>query len=159
MKGAAQDAAAGTKQLVSIVRRCHYLAVQLRQTTHQVRLSTASPVASFLQDGFAPPYQDANARIFRLGLFHPDQLTEDEQFVFALLMARQFNNFAVAVYQRRQGAPAPELFNAMPPCFQSFLAAPGGKAWWIANCSGFAPHVRELLEGAVQGSGASGPRA
>ena len=135
---------------IATVATLAYLAAQIRQNTKQARLTATRELVSSFQDGFAPLYNPGNVRIWRLGRYHPDQLDEDEQQAFGMLLERQVYNFQNLVHQYESDALAEELFRSTLAFFRSLLATPGGAAWWSENSSSLTPATRRYLEGAAQ---------
>ena len=83
--GAIAEALGAVAVIVSIV----YLARQVRQTRVQLQAQAEDAITARSFDAYTPVYEGNNASIFRRGLTSPQELNEDEAFVFRLLMDRQ----------------------------------------------------------------------
>ncbi len=123
-----------------------YLAVQIRHSTKQARLTSVRELVSAIQDGFAPLYNPGYVRIWRLGRFHPEQLDEDEREAFGMLLERQVFNFQNIVHPYENGVVDRDLFESTLGFFRSLLSTPGGAAWWSEHAGSFTSEARRHLD-------------
>ncbi|MEM7079522.1 MAG: hypothetical protein AAF513_12925 [Pseudomonadota bacterium] len=124
--GALAELVGALAVIVSIV----YLAAQVRHTRRQLMAQVEDNITARAFDAYNPVYEGDNARIFRKGLQSPEQLDEDEAFVFRLLIDRQRGAFAVIVRRRDSGAiPAVMAESFLKGYRQLFLHSAGGQVW------------------------------
>ena len=135
---------------IATVATLGYLAVQIRQSTKQARLTASRELGAAIHDGFAPLFNPGFARIWRLGRHDPDQLDEDERAAFGMLLERQLYSFQNVVAQYDNGALEQDQFESMVALFGDLISTPGGAAYWSKNSSKFSPAVRAYIGGAAQ---------
>ncbi len=134
---------------IGVILTLIYLAHQIRQNTKQSRLSSIQAINASNDSAFDPIYMPENTRIWTTGLQDPDSLRADERQVFDLLMARLVSSFDVTTYQYTHGVVPPELYDGVAAFFSSFIATPGGSAWYLANRELFGTETRSRLDAAV----------
>ena len=132
---------------IATVATLGYLAVQIRQSTRQARLTATRELGASIHDGFVPLFNPGFARIWRLGRHDPDQLDEDERAAFGMLLERQLYSFQNVVYQYDNGALERDQFESMVVLFSDLLSPPGGARYWSKNSSRFSPAVRAYFDG------------
>jgi len=132
---------------IATVATLGYLAVQIRQSTKQARLTASRELGASIHDGFAPLFNPGFARIWRLGRYYPDQLDEDERAAFGMLLERQLYSFQNVVHQYDNGVLEQDAFDSMLALFGDLLSTPGGAAYWSKNQSKFSPAVRAYFDG------------
>ena len=116
---------------VGVVASLVYLALQVRQNTQQVRLSRFQEASSSLQDGFAPIYNPGNPAIWYKGQFKPDELDEQEAYIFRMFMERQLYNVQNIIYQHEHGLIDEAVFESTMSLMQKLLIdSPGGSSYW-----------------------------
>lgn len=124
--GAIAELVGAAAVIVSIA----YLGVQVRQTRLQLQSQAEDYIASRTFDAYDPVYEGDHAHTFRKGLESPEQLDEDEAFVFRLLMDRQRGAFATIVHRHRSGAISAAMADRLLASYkQLFLQTAGGKHW------------------------------
>ncbi len=112
--------------IVSIV----YLAAQVRQTRIQLQAQAEDAITERAFDAYGPVYEGNNASIFRRGLVNPTQLSEDEAFIFKLLMDRQRGAFATIVRRTNAGSISSELSEKLLADYRYlFMRTEGGRLW------------------------------
>ncbi len=143
--GAIAEALGAVAVIVSIM----YLAVQVRQTRVQLQAQAEDAITARSFDAYSPVYEGNNASIFRRGLKCPQELSEDEAFVFRLLMDRQRGAFATIVRRARAGSISKELAKRLLAAYRYlFLRTEGGKLWLSeAKDTMSHPELKELEEG------------
>jgi hypothetical protein len=132
---------------IATVATLVYLAVQIRQSTKQARLTANRELGASIHDGFAPLFNPGFARIWRLGRYDPDQLDEDERAAFGMLLERQLYSFQNVVHQYDNGVLEQDTFESMVVLFSDLVSTPGGVAYWSKNSSKFSPAVRAHFDG------------
>lgn len=134
---------------IATVATLGYLAVQIRQSTKQARLTASRELGSALHEGFSPLFNPGFARIWRLGRYDPDQLDEDERAAFGMLLERQLYSFQNVVHQYENGVLEKDLFESMLALFGDLLSTPGGATYWSKNSWKFNPAVRAYFDDAA----------
>lgn len=140
---------------VSVVVTLGYLAYQIRQNTQQSRLSAIQAINASNDSAFEPIYIPENTRIWTTGLANPGSLAPEERHVFDLLMARLIACFDSTTYQFEHGAVPRQLYDGYAAFFSSFVATPGGSAWYASNRELFSVETRNRLDDAAARSEAS----
>jgi hypothetical protein len=133
---------------IGVIVTLVYLAQQIRDNTKQSRLSSIRAINASTDSAFEPIYIPENTRIWTTGLADPGALDEREQHVFDLLMTRLIASFDATTYQYVQGAVPTQLYNGYAAFFSSFVATPGGSAWYARNRALFLAETRRRLDGA-----------
>ncbi len=143
--GAIAEALGAVAVIVSIM----YLAVQVRQTRVQLQAQAEDAITARSFDAYSPVYEGNNASIFRRGLKCPQELSEDEAFVFRLLMDRQRGAFATIVRRARAGSISKELAKRLLADYRYlFLRTEGGRLWLReAKDTMSQPELKKLEEG------------
>ena len=125
--GATAEALGALAVIVSII----YLAAQVRQTRLQLQAQAEDNITSRGFEAYSPIYEGNNANIFRRGLESPADLSEDEAFVFKLLMDRQRGVFATIVRRSHNKTISIEMSSRLLAGYkQLFLDTPGGQHWF-----------------------------
>ena len=146
---------------IAVVVTLIYLAAQIRQNTTQVRLNTASSQYDGILYAFDPIFEGSNAEILRRGM-SGDELSEQEQFVWGMLMLRILGQFEMSLYQHSRGALEDSHFEMHSRLLGAIIDAPGSRSWWqelggetfsadfeahvdrlIANPSAYARRIRD----------------
>jgi len=126
-----------------------YLALQIRDNTKQSRLSSIRAINASTDSAFEPIYIPGNTRIWTAGLADPSSLDDESRHVFSLLMTRLIASFDATTYQYEQGAVPPKLYDGYAAFFASFVATPGGSAWYAKNRDLFLGETRRRLDAAA----------
>lgn len=135
---------------IAVVVTLIYLTLQIRQNTHQARLTSIQSVNASNDSAFNPIYIPENARIWTVGLENPDSLEPGERQVFGLLMARLIASFDTTTFQYESGAYDAGLYQGLPAFYGSMLSTPGGRRWYEANRHLFRPSTQARLEDFLQ---------
>lgn len=113
--------------LVSLV----YLAVQIRQNTKTTRAQMLQQHSLSLQSDVLAVSRDAQAcRVLNAGLRSWDDLTEEEQGQFGIMMAGLFTGFESTFHQYRSGLLEEDMWESYQTRVRWYLARPGTRAWW-----------------------------
>jgi len=119
---------------IAVVLSLIYLAVQIRQNTKTVRTSTYQEVldysSRFNELVLANPHIE---RIWRVGRFDFDQLTEDERPQFRLLIGQLFNIYETMLLQYQRGTLDQEYWDARLVGFRHLLSQPGLRTHWLRS--------------------------
>ena len=121
-----------------VIATLAYLAVQIRQSTAQVRQNTRASrgaayqdVIGYLQSILAPAAFDADtSEIIRRGLQDVRGLSEAEHFRFHWIMGGLLTSYDNAFYQYQDGVVSNERWEVLVSQLRWFLAAPGFREWW-----------------------------
>ena len=138
---------------IGVIVTLVYLAHQIRDNTKQSKLSSIRAINASTDSAFEPIYIPENTRIWTSGLAAPNALDEAEQHVFSLLMARLIASFDATTYQYEQGALPSQLYDGYAAFFSSFVATPGGAAWYARNRDLFLNETKNRLDGAAKRAG------
>ena len=126
-----------------------FLTIQMRQNAAQSRLDSTHQVITRMNQAFDPIYVPENTRIWSLGLTEPDSLSADEKRIFELLIMRIVASFDTATSAYQHGLVHTELYDGLVTALSSFIATPGGSAWYATAREFFAPETRARLDGAA----------
>jgi len=138
---------------IGVIVTLAYLARQIRDNTKQSKLSSIRAINASTDSAFEPIYIPENTRIWTMGLATPDVLDDSERHVFDLLMTRLIASFDATTYQYEQGALPSQLYDGYAAFFSSFVATPGGSAWYARNRSLFLAETRKRLDCAAELAG------
>ena len=124
-----------------------YLAVQIRENSRQLRLTSTMALNSLVNQGFDPIYNNSETiHIWTTGLSSPESLTEAELETFFLFMARLFNPFETAVTHDSLGALDADTLTRYVAFWKNIIQTPGGKAWLDAEHMVLTDRAKRLLE-------------
>ena len=130
MNWEAVGAIAETLGAIAVIISIAYLAVQVRHTRLQLQAQAEDYMMARVFEAYSPVYEGDNAATFRKGLEAPASLTEDEAFLFRLLMDRQRGAFATIVRRYHDKAIPREVSSRMLKGYrQLFLHTEGGRHW------------------------------
>ena len=132
----------GVAVLVTLV----YLAVQIRQNTLQVRLSTGTAMIANIQNALAPAYD--HFETFDRGLIGDSDLSPRDKRFFSALMFRNFHALQNSYYQQVQGSLGDwSVVNVN--VVGTLTHQPGGVQWWQENKDKFNRDFRDLIDSIV----------
>jgi hypothetical protein len=126
-----------------------YLSYQVRQNTAQSRFDSTHDVVTRMNQAFDPIYSPENTRLFNQGLEDPGSLTPGEKRIFELLLARIVSSLDSATSAHDHGLVQTELYAGLVMVCSSFVATPGGTAWYTQSREFFSPETRAKLDKAV----------
>ena len=130
---------------VAVVLTLVYLAVQIRENSRQLRLTSIMALNSLVNEGFDPIYNnDKNIHIWTTGMKSPDSLDESEKEIFLLFMSRLMNPFETAV-EHNQQVLGEEAFERYVAFYRNLIEAPGGQAWLAADHMVMTDEAKRLL--------------
>jgi hypothetical protein len=146
----AVGAIAETVGALGVIVSLIYLALQVRQNTQQVRLGRFQETSSSLQDGFAPIYNTGNPAIWYKGHFRPDDLDEQEAYIFRMFMERQLYNVQNIIYQHEHGLIDEAVFESTISLMRELLIdSPGGSSYWKEHRHMYTEAMRAAVERAA----------
>ncbi len=107
-----------------------YLALQVRENSRQLRLTSTLSINSLMNEGFDPIYNnEENMRIWTTGLEDPDALQASDLEIFWLFFTRLMNPYETIVTHHRLGAIDDEQFDRYTDFFADLINTPGGQSW------------------------------
>ena len=127
-----------------------YLAMQIRQNTRAVRISTYQAIMDSSNRIGESLAQTGVDRIYRLGRSDPDSLNEDELSQFNLVAGQVLNLYEGLFLHHQQGAIDDDFFVGRFATFHRMMHQPGFKLMWTERARtyyarSFARRVDELL--------------
>jgi hypothetical protein len=137
-----------------------YLAMQIRQNTRAVRISTYQAImdsSNRIGEFLAQPGVD---RIYRLGRKDLSDLNEDDLAQFRLVAGQVMNLYEGLFLHHQQGAIDDDFFGGRFATFHRMVHQPGFKAMWTEGARtyyarSFVEQVDELLATPPGGSSAA----
>jgi hypothetical protein len=149
---------------IGVVASLLYLALQIRQNSHQISENTNSVLGSverenaqgssdFLQSLAQSPQL---ARVWRLGLSEPAKLTEDEGTQFVILMGAAFYRLEGPFRQYKRGLLSEDSWEPWERLIRRYLRSPAVLAWWSRRDVPFAPSFIEYVDSRIPASRSSG---
>ncbi len=115
---------------IATVATLIYLAIQIRENSKQLRVTSINAMNELINYGFDPIYNsDRNTETWLVGLYSPDELTEKDRQLFQLFMGRIINSFQTAMAQYRQGGLEDRDFQRYLEVYKGILDTPGGQRW------------------------------
>ena len=126
---------------IAVVVTLMYFARQISLAQDQLSAQIDKDVSDRVFLAYDPIYEGRNAKIMNMGLNRPDELDEDDAFVFNLLMYRQNAAISNLGLQILQGKVSSEWIGAYAAHYRNvLLSSPGGLAWFREHfdeaCSG-----------------------
>ena len=123
---------------VGVVASLIYLALQIRQNSHQISQNTNSVLGSveleharLASDWLVTIAQNPElGRVWRLGLSEPTKLTEDEELQFAMLMGSAFYRMEGDFRQFQRGLLSKDSWEPMEEVISRYMRSPAVLAWW-----------------------------
>ena len=86
------------------------------------------------------------ARIYRIGLSTPDELSEDEYYRFAMYGISLFRRYENLFFQYRSGLVDDEFWGSQSDNILWFFHRPGTQSWWRDKRLTYSRSFREYLE-------------
>lgn len=130
-----------------------YLAVQVRQNTHQLRdAAKDARLTSFDRtvESFARHREyltrDGNADLYARGLESYVTLPDGEKIRFRAIIEEYFFSFHAMFGRVSEGTYDPSLWKSYVPAPASVLKTPGGQEWWAQRRMIFSPAFVSELE-------------
>jgi len=118
---------------VGVIATLVYLAKQIRENSHQMKVGSVISINHLMNEAFDPIYNnDRNIRIWTRGQVAPGELDGEDRAVFGLFMSRLVNVLLTAFSQSRYDTLDSEEFSRYVGTLNSLLETPGGKEWLTA---------------------------
>ena len=132
---------------IAVIVTLLYLAAQIRQTNKAILSSSFHEISnSYIHVNGWITSDESLARIFRIGLEKPEDLTEDEFVRFSVLLLSLFRVIETIYFQREVGTVDPRLWAGEIRTTNEILSSPGGRKWWATNPFGFTAEFREYVD-------------
>lgn len=139
---------------IGVIASLIYVAIQIRQNSDQIKQNTNSVQASVeLEDVRASSdflttlaVNPDLARIWRVGLSAPHDLTEDEGLRFAMLMGSAFFALEGPFRQYKRGLLSEDSWSPMVELIARYLQSPAVIEWWRRREVPFSAPFREYVE-------------
>ena len=125
-----------------------YLAIQVRENSLQVKLGSAINLNHLVNEAFDPIYNnDRNIRIWTVGISDPDSLSDEDQAIFSLFMARLVHVLLTALMHHNHAILETEVARRYVGSLKSILESPGGQFWLreLGGDSQLSEEVRAIL--------------
>lgn len=140
------SAVSGAIGAAAVVISLIYLAIQIRENSTQLRLSSILSINSLMNEAFDPIYNnEKNMLIWTTGLQAPEKLDESDMEIFLLFMARLMNPFETVVAHKTQQVLADESFDRYVRFFNEILKTPGGQHWLNSGRVQLSQSARQTL--------------
>ena len=135
---------------VGVITTLGYLAVQIRQNTKAVRLSTVhSTNEGFRSQAAIIGGSNSVAAVYASGLTEPEKLNLADRVQFYALLHNQVRGYEEAFYQHSEGALDPRVWEGMHGQMLNTSSLPGFKKYWQDRrewySSYFQDHVENVL--------------
>ncbi len=115
---------------IATVATLIYLALQIRENSKQLRVTSINALNELINYGFDPIYNsDRNTQAWLVGLSSPEELNDLDRQLFDLFMGRIMNSFQTAMTQYRQGGLEERDFERYLGVYKGVLDTPGGQRW------------------------------
>lgn len=145
---------------IGVVASLIYLALQIRQNSHQISQNTNSVLGSVelenarrAFDWLATIAQNPGLRrVWRLGLSEPTKLTEDEGLQFAMLMGATFYRMEGGFRQYKRGLLSEDSWEPMEELISRYMRSPAVVAWWSHRDVPFARSFSEYVSSRIPNS-------
>jgi hypothetical protein len=149
---------------IGVVASLIYLALQIRQNSHQISENTNSVLGSvesqdarvssdFLQSLAENP---GLARVWRLGHSEPSKLTEDESTQFVMLMGSAFYRLAGSFGQYQRGLLPADSWEPYDRLISRYLRSPAVVEWWSRGDVPFARSFIDYVDARIPDSATRG---
>ena len=142
---------------IGVVASLIYLALQIRQGSHQIEQNTNSVLGSvelenarLASDWLVTIAQNPQlGRIWNLGLSEPEKLTEDESVQFSMLMGSAFYRLEGPFRQYRRGLLSEDSWEPFEQVITRYMRSPAVLAWWsnrdVPLASSFTEYVNSKI--------------
>jgi hypothetical protein len=133
---------------IAVLATLVYLAIQVRENSLQVKLGSAINLNHLINQEFDPIYNnDRNIRIWTSGISTPESLSEEDQAIFSLFMARLVHVLLTALMHDNHAILETEVARRYVGSLKSIVESPGGQ-FWLSDLGGdsqLSENVRDIL--------------
>jgi hypothetical protein len=149
---------------IGVVASLIYLALQIRQNSHQISQNTNSVLGSvelenarLSSDWLLSVAQNPElGRVWRLGLSEPMKLTEDERVQFAMLMGSAFYRLEGPFRQYKRGLLSEDSWEPWEELISRYMRSSAVLAWWSRRDVPFARSFSEYVNSRIPTSSTHG---
>lgn len=131
---------------IAVVISLLYLALQIRQNTHQVRVATNHEISHDLREATRNLLSAGKTEMYVRGLEDPQSLDRSEQLDFAFFMFDLFKGFENIHYHYLHGTIGADVWPGWCYFIRSYAIAPGAQRYWRARRDIFHPEFRAFIE-------------
>lgn len=136
---------------VAVVISLIYVAIQIRQNTHETRMHRTQSLVSANSDvNFQMANNKQLADIFQAGVLDFQQLPGSEQMRFGALTFSAFNRYSFAYHQFLNGQLEEIFWDVIERELLVFLNLPGAHAWWEKDKSRFLPEFVDHMDALIR---------
>jgi len=135
---------------VATVGTLIYLALQIRENSKQLRVTSINALNELINYSFDPIYvSERNTEAWIVGISNPEELSEKDRQLFDLIMTRLMNSFQTAMTQHRHQGLDERDFERYIGVYKGILETSGGQLWLSSvGQQFFDEEALELLAGA-----------
>jgi hypothetical protein len=146
------DFLGGVAVLITII----YLAIQIRQNTAALRVSSRQEIVESYRSFIRPQLEDPSLLTLQIDGHRsfPD-LPQPDRMRFAVLLTDHALHFQGALALHESGALDDETFRAYRDHFAASMMTPGGSRFWSAARSSYPRHVVDSAEQRIAEGGLS----
>lgn len=124
-----------------------YLAIEVKRSTRATYSQTYQFATQALGEMAAICGESKEkARVFSVGMAHPEQLAEDEYLQFAYLGVSLFRRYENVYFQYKTGMIDEDFWEGHRDNLLWFFHRPGTQVWWQERRLSFSKSFREFLE-------------
>ena len=134
---------------IAVVATLMYLALQIRENSKQLRVTSINAMNELINYGYDPIYNsDHNTAVWLTGLSSPGELNERDRQLFDHFMSRLMNSCQTAVTHHRHKAMDELDFQRYMGVYRGVLDTLGGQRW-LENIGEdfFIEGTRQMLDG------------
>ncbi len=134
---------------IAVVATLMYLALQIRENSKQLRVTSINAMNELINYGYDPIYNsDHNTAVLLIGLSYPEELNERDRQLFDHFMSRLMNSLQTAVTHHRHKAMDEPDFQRYMGVYRGVLDTPGGQRWIeIIGEDFFIEGTHQMLDG------------
>jgi hypothetical protein len=145
---------------IAVVVSLVYVALQIRQGSHQISQNTNSVLGSvelettrLHSDWLLSVAQSPElGRIWRLGISEPGKLTEDEKVRFAMLIGSAFYGIEGPFRQYQRGLLSEDSWQPMEELIARYVRSPAVLEWWANRDVPFARSFSQYVDSKISAS-------
>ena len=145
---------------IGVVASLIYLALQIRQNSHQINQNSNSVLGSvelenarLASDWLVTIAQNPQlGRVWSLGLSEPTNLTDDEAVQFAMLMGSAFYRLEAPIRQYKRGLLSQDSWEPFEEVISRYMRSPAVLAWWANRDVPLAKSFTEYVNSRIPAS-------
>ena len=138
---------------LAVITSLIYVAIQIRQNTHSVKLNAAQNLSHELRESLALLASDAGLSDIHLrAMQNIDNLTPQEKFRFYIFLNNVFRVYESAYYQKSQRTVDPSVWSGILGNMNATKATSGYQAFWRDRKNIFSREFQEFYDADVSGN-------